>query len=115
MGRFVSFSEWQEIVKENLTDEDMAFECAECDGEGEAFTECHCCGQDTYEKCEKCRGYGWLTYSYTGRMTHPELTRKAYIKAVTDDIKKLCAFSGWDFLEMAGIFFNEQRGSERNG
>ena len=109
-NRFVGFSDWQASVKATLSDEDMTKECSECSGEGECEDSCECCGQDTITKCVACGGHGFFTYSDTGSLIHPDLTRRAYERAITNDLKKVCAFSSWDFLDMAATFTKECRG-----
>lgn len=108
--RFASFSEWQESVKAQLTEDDMCVRCPDCDGEGEVFDECPCCNRERECECDRCDGDGYVTYSDSGALIHPDLSRSAYIRDVTGTLKRACVSAGWDFLDMAAIFCNEQKG-----
>ena len=107
MGRFISFGDWQAMDKQGLKDSDMSVECAACDGEGEAEQYCDCCGVDSQRECEECSGTGLVVFSEFGSKVHPNLSFRAYVKCVTDDIKKACVFARWDFLDGAAEFFKE--------
>jgi cytochrome c5 len=103
MNRFIGFTEWQEMAASAMSDDDLCADCALCDGEGTEVSGV---------TCKVCGGSGCFYSPTSGDHTHPSLSRKAYEKAVTQDLKKACTFAKWDFLDMAGIFAKECRGMQ---
>ena len=105
---FSTYQEWQESVEHELVTENPLVDCSECDGDGEIIKECHCCGHETEKECEECEGSGQV--HYLDSADRADLSRRKYVKHVTDDIKRLCVFTGRDALQMLGEFAKEYRG-----
>ena len=81
---------------------DPKVKCPDCDGKGEKY--CDCCEHTAH--CEECDGNGKLRFRH---IRDYEFTYPTFLKTVYVDLKKLCVYTGKDFLGAVGEFIkNEQ-------
>lgn len=106
-----SYSEWLEAKHHFLEEENPVIECEECDGEGEIVKECGCCGHEKEQECVVCEGAGQYRYldSPKPRPSSGHTAIAIYFEEVVADLKRWCAYTRQDFLEVGGHFVNEFR------
>ena len=105
-----SYSDWKSQKIQDWTEDNPKIDCPKCEGEGEIFDTCPCCGHDSDEECGTCEGEGQV---YFNELDSTDLSaffnRRTYQKEVIADLKKWCAYTREDFLGMVGPFIENQR------
>lgn len=106
-----SYDQWREHKRHVLEEENPEIECEECNGRGQFYELCNCCGAEKEEMCVVCNGAGTIRYleSPQPRLGSAVFGPKAYFQEVIADLKKWCAYTGDDFLELAAPFVGEFR------
>jgi len=105
-----SYEEWRELKMRDLAEDNPLINCPECDGEGEIFDFCECCGSDKDEECGECEGAGRVRFNDLGyNAKQKAFTRRAYVKEVMADLKRWCALTRQDYLGVAGRFVSDMR------
>ncbi|UDL04017.1 hypothetical protein [Marinobacter sp. CA1] len=104
-----TFEQWKTASIEHLEAANPEVECPTCEGDGVFYEDCHCCGQETEIDCALCDGAGVVLYSDASGLCRDQFNRREYFRAVIRDLRKWCAFTRQDFLEVAGHFVSEFR------
>ena len=106
-----SYDQWRDHKRQVLEEENPEIDCEECNGRGEFYEVCNCCGGEKEEMCDVCNGTGSVRYLDSPKPQHcgSLLGRKAYFQEVIADLKKWCAYTGDDFLELVARFVGEFR------
>lgn len=84
----------------NTNPEDMVF-CPECEGDGEIFEECDCCGHEKEQTCRLCSGDGYLPFGELKNKWQREncFLSRTYHETVKADLEKLAAWNGKSIKE----------------
>jgi len=90
-----TFEQWSEDLTDFLNDRFEKVECDSCDGDGNVRCDCDCPHCENTETCDVCWGDG---YVYKGAELIPQLNRSYWAASVIADVKKMCVFTGKDFL-----------------
>jgi len=97
---FFNHKQWQREQIRQLNPDDE-FECPDCDGEGEVFTECTECGHEHEEWCARCDGGGHVAVK-TVSMREKELHfgSQRYIRQIIEDASFLAQATGLDIYAL---------------
>lgn len=105
-----SFEDWRAAKRRDWEEDDPEINCPKCDGEGEIYETCPCCGHDSDDFCETCQGSGRLQFNQLDSADKAAmLTRGMYQKEVIADLKLWCAYTRQDFLVVVAPFIQSQR------
>jgi len=89
----MSFAEWQKKMVSETCPEDRVT-CPSCEGEGEIYEVCDCCGHEEECQCELCNGDGNVLF---GELDAAEQKKcfplQAYRKEVEADLRKVSAWT----------------------
>lgn len=105
-----SYDEWRRLKRRDLAEDNPLIKCPECDGEGEIFDHCECCGADKDEECGECDGAGRVRFNaLSDTAKQKAFTRRMYVNEVMADLKRWCSLTRQDYLGIAGRFVSEMR------
>tara|TARA_R110000737_G_scaffold282141_1_gene288781 strand:+ start:16 stop:369 length:354 start_codon:yes stop_codon:yes gene_type:complete len=96
------FEEWAKNMRLDYSESNPKVECPDCEGDGEI--ECDCCGHEKH--CDVCDGNGKLRFNEASDF---KFKYSAFLKTVYADLKKLCIYTGKDFLGAAGEFIKTEQ------
>jgi len=105
-----SYDKWQELKLRDLVEDNPLIDCPACDGDGEIYEICECCGSEKEEECGECEGDGRVRFNdLNDSQKRKAFTRRVYFSEVIADLKRWCSLTRQDFLEIAGPFVSEFR------
>ena len=96
------FEEWAKNMRLDYKQLNPKVECPSCEGDGEI--ECDCCGHEKH--CDDCDGNGKVRFNEANDF---KFKYSVFIKTVYVDLKKLCVYTGRDFLGAVGEFIKTER------
>lgn len=92
--KIMDYHDWRQQQAANTKPTDLVF-CPECEGEGEVFEECECCGHETGTTCELCSGNGYIAFGrLRGKQREDCFLGQQYRETVKADLEKLAAWNG---------------------
>lgn len=92
--KIMDYHDWRQQQVANTKPTDLVF-CPECEGEGEVFEECECCGHDKETACELCSGNGYIAFGrLRGKQREDCFLGQQYRETVKADLEKLAAWNG---------------------
>ncbi len=106
-----SYERWREAKVQLLEEENPLVDCPECGGSGDIHSVCPCCDGEKEEECDVCGGEGHFSYrdSPKPRPGNDLAGPEVYFREVISDLKKWCAITRKDFLQVGGEFVSEFR------
>lgn len=96
------FEVWAKNMRLDYTASNPKVECPNCKGKGESF--CECCEHSA--NCEACDGDGKVLFNDA---QYFNFKYSDFLKSVYTDLKKLCIYTGKDFLSAVGEFIKTEQ------